>query len=175
MAIKPDGLADALKRGLKPLYAIIGDEPLLALECADQIRAAARAQGFTERSTFTVDTYFKWGELAQATASMGLFGDKKIIEVRMPTGKPGRDGGDALSAWCASLDHNTTALITLPKPDGATRKTAWFGALETHALTVACDALPRGEIGRWVATRLRRNQQTVGDDRSEERRVGKEC
>ena len=164
MAIKPDGLADALKRGLKPLYAMIGDEPLLALECADQIRAAARAQGFTERSTFTVDTYFKWGELAQATASMGLFGDKKIIEVRMPTGKPGRDGGDALSAWCASLDHNTAALITLPKPDGASRKTAWFGALETHALTVACDALPRGEIGRWVATRMRRNQQTTGDD-----------
>jgi DNA polymerase III subunit delta len=95
---------------------------------------------------------------------MGLFGDKKIVELRMPTGKPGRDGGDALSAWAAALDEHTVAIVTLPKPDGATRKTAWFGALEAHAVIVACEALPRSEISRWVATRMRRNQQTAADD-----------
>lgn len=171
MPIKPDALAESLKRGLKPLYALIGDEPLVALECADVIRSAARAQGFTERQVFIVDTYFKWQALASATASMGLFDDRKLIELRMPTGKPGRDGSEPLATWCAALvgdakgsDLSTLAIVTLPKPDSAARKAVWFGALESNALVVSCDAIARNELPRWIATRLRRHQQSASDD-----------
>lgn len=167
MAIKPDALPDLLKRSIKPLYVLVGDEHLLAQEAGDLIRAAARAAGYGgegERSIFIVDQWFKWGVLRGATQSMGLFAQKNLIELRMPTGKPGRDGAEPLADWAASLDDNTVAIVTLPRLDGTARKSQWFAALQAHGLEVACDTVPRSELPRWIAARMRRHQQTADDD-----------
>lgn len=166
MSIKAEALNDALKRGLKSLYVLVGDEGLLAQECADAIRAAAREQGYAEREVYTVDQYFKWDVLQGATQSIGLFSEKKIIELRMPTGKPGRDGGDALAAWAQQVsgDDAVLAIVSLPKPDGAARKSAWFGALTTQGVEVLCDTVPRAQLPQWIAARMRRHGLTASEE-----------
>ena len=97
MQIRPDQLDAQLARGLKPLYTIHGDEPLLAQEAGDAIRAAARAAGYTERKVFTVSgAHFDWSGVLGAAQAMSLFAERQLIEIRIPSGKPGKDGGEAL-------------------------------------------------------------------------------
>jgi len=98
MQMRHDALDAHLAKQLAPLYVLASDEHLLAMEAADKIRKVARAQGFSEREVLTVERGFKWGELLAANQSQSLFGDKKLIELRIPTGKPGKDGGQALQA-----------------------------------------------------------------------------
>jgi len=132
MQLRPDALDAHLAKPLAPLYVITSDEHLLALEAADKIRKAARTQGFSEREVLTVERNFKWGELLAASQSQSLFGDKKLIELRLPTGKPGKDGGQALQQYAAAVSQvgsDTVTIITLPKLDWATQKSAWVGAL----------------------------------------------
>ena len=115
MQLRNDALDAHLSKPLAGLYVITSDEHLLALEAADKIRKTARAQGFSEREVLVVDRSFKWGELLAANQSQSLFGDKKLIELRIPTGKPGKDGGKALQDYAASLSPDNVTLITLPK------------------------------------------------------------
>src|SRR5690606_9174728 len=103
---------------------------LLALEAADRIRARAREQGYTEREVLTVERGFKWSELLAANRSQSLFGDKKLIELRIPGGKPGKEGGQALQAYAQALSPDNLTLISLPRLDWATQKTAWVAALQ---------------------------------------------
>src|SRR5690606_4189957 len=104
MQLRFDALDAHLNKPLAGLYAITSDEHLLALEAADKIRAAARAQGYSERDVLVVDRSFKWSALLAANQSQSLFGDRKLIELRIPTGKPGRDGGQALQDYAAALN-----------------------------------------------------------------------
>jgi len=99
--LRPDQLAAQLERPLAPLWLLHGNEPLLVLEAADAIRAAARRQGYEERETLVVGHGFKWDALALAAGNLSLFGGAKLIDLRIPTGKPGRDGGDALQRIAA--------------------------------------------------------------------------
>ena len=110
MQLRADQLDSQLAKSLAPLYVIHGDEPLLALAAADAIRAAARRQGCSEREVFTAERGFDWSELAQAGASQSLFGDRKIVELRIPTGKPGTaqtmrfaNGKPTYYAWFAGM------------------------------------------------------------------------
>ncbi|MFN7607936.1 MAG: DNA polymerase III subunit delta, partial [Ralstonia sp.] len=102
MQLRLDALEGHLKqataKGLAPLYVVHGDEHLLALEAVDALRQAARAQGFTEREVMSVERGFSWSRVTEAQQSMSLFGDRKIVELRIPSGKPGKDGGEALRA-----------------------------------------------------------------------------
>src|SRR3990167_3408031 len=103
MQLRADALDAHLAKSLAPLYVICSDEHLLALEAADKIRKTARTQGLSEREVLTVERSFKWGELLAANQSQSLFGDKKLIELRIPSGKPGKDGGQALQQYAAAL------------------------------------------------------------------------
>src|SRR5438132_6434966 len=150
-------LQQHLQKGLRPLYALHGDEPLLVQEAADAIRAAARAQGYTERTVHTVaGAHFDWSEVLAAGGSMSLFADKQIVEVRIPSGKPGKEGSPALQQLAESADGNdgTLTLVILPKLDRQTRSGAWFGALEAHGVTIQFDAIERGALPHWIAQRL---------------------
>ena len=97
MQLRAEQLEAHLRKSLAPLYLVHGDEPLLALEAADAIRAAARKNGYTERDLFIAERGFDWGELYQAGASQSLFGSRKIVELRLPTGKPGTEGASGLA------------------------------------------------------------------------------
>jgi DNA polymerase-3 subunit delta len=152
------------QNGLKSLYTLHGDEALLQLEGADAIRATARAAGYTERSSFTVQgAHFDWAEVINAGQSMGLFGDKQIIEIRIPTGKPGKEGSAALQriAEASKGNDDVLTLISLPRLDKATQSSAWFAALDSFGVTIKIDPVERGALPQWIAQRLNLQNQRV--------------
>ena len=157
-------LTAQLQRGLAPLYVLHGDEALLQQEAADAIRAAARAQGYTERSSFTVaGAHFDWGAVLAAGGSLSLFADRQIIEIRIPSGKPGKDGSVALQqiAEGARGNDSTLTLVQLPRLDKATKTGAWFGALDAAGVAVQIDPIERGVLPQWIAQRLGAQGQRV--------------
>ena len=163
MPITSEDLPRHLTSGLKPLYVIYGDALLLAIEAADNIRAAARAAGYGERETFIAEQHFKWGELQNSAQSLSLFASHKVIDLRIPSGKPGVEGGQALQDYCANLSEDVLTLISLPKLDWTAQKSQWFGALERHGVMVSADDIPRSALPRWISGRLKRQEQTVDE------------
>lgn len=155
--------AQALK-GLRSLYTLHGDEPLLQQEALDALRASARTQGYTERSVYTVaGAHFDWGEVLAAGGSMSLFADKQLIEIRIPSGKPGKEGSSALQhiAERAVGNDSTLTVVLLPRLDKATKSSAWFSALENHGISVPIDPIERHALPTWIAQRLGAQQQRV--------------
>ena len=163
MAISSEDLPRHLSSGLKPLYVVFGDALLLAIEAADSIRAAARAAGYTERETFIAEQHFKWEELRNSAQSLSLFSTRKVIDLRIPSGKPGVEGGKALQDYCANLSEDTLTLISLPKLDWTVQKSQWFSALEQHGVMVSADDIPRSALPRWIAERLKRQGQSTDE------------
>ncbi len=164
MNLRPGDLAAHLARKLAPLYVVHGDEPLLALEAGDAIRAAARIAGVDEREVLVVEPGFKWDAFIAANANASLFGGRKLVDLRVPSGRPGIEGGKALEAYAANPNPDNITLITLPRLDKATQATAWFGALETHGVIVAVQPLDRDALPRWVAGRLARQKQAASPE-----------
>jgi DNA polymerase-3 subunit delta len=164
MQLAPPQLATHLQKGLKPLYVLHGDEPLLVQEAADAIRAAARAQGYGERTVHTVSgARFDWSEVLAAGGSLSLFADKQIVEIRIPTGKPGKDGSAALQqlAEGAAGNDSTLTLVLLPRLDRMTRSAAWFAALEGAGVSIAFEPVERAALPQWIAQRLALQGQRV--------------
>ena len=159
MRISPDQLAQHLARGLKPLYTVFGDEPLLSLEASDTIRAKARADGYVEREVLTAEAGFKWSQLAMAANSQSLFTSQKLLEIRIPNGKPGVEGGAALQAFCANLPADTVTLVYLPEIDWRAQKAGWFETLDRSGLTVESKAVSRKALPQWLAARLKAQGQ----------------
>jgi DNA polymerase III subunit delta len=147
-------LPQHLKKGLSPLYAVHGAEALLALEAGDAIRAAARADGCTEREVFTAEPGADWSKLGASAANLSLFASRRLLEVRIPGGKPGAEGGKALEALCARLPEDTVVLVMLPELEWQQHKAAWFGALESAGTVVEARAVSREELPQWLAGRL---------------------
>jgi len=149
----------SLKKGLAPLYAIHGAEALLALEAADRIRDAARKAGATEREIFFAEPGVDWSKLSASASNLSLFASKRLVEIRIPTGKPGADGGKAIAAYCAKLPDDTITLIVLPDLDWQALKTAWFAAVEAAATVIEARPVTRDELPEWLAERLSRQGQ----------------
>jgi len=162
--LRPEQLAAHLGKPLAPLYLLHGDEPLLVLEAADRIRAAARRQGFEERETLVVGQGFRWDSLTLAAGNLSLFGGSKLVDLRIPTGKPGRDGADALQRYARSLGEGTVTLVTLPEMDWAARKSAWFVALTEAGVVLELNAPPRERLPEWIAGRLAQQGQSAPAD-----------
>jgi DNA polymerase-3 subunit delta len=153
-----------LQKGLRSLYTLHGDEALLVQEAADAIRAAARQQGYTERSVHVVSgAHFDWSEVLAAGGSMSLFADRQILEIRVPTVKPGKEGSPMIQQLAQSAEGNdsTLTLFILPRLDSATKKGAWFGALEQFGVSVQIDSLERAQLPQWIAQRLKLQNQSV--------------
>ena len=164
MQIAANQLTAQLQRGLKSLYTLHGDEPLLIQEAADAIRAAARAQGCAERTVHTVaGAHFDWGEVLASGGSMSLFSDKQLIEIRIPSGKPGKDGSQALQQIAQQAEGNdsTVTVVILPRLDMATQKGAWFAALDSFGAVVRVEAVDRKALPQWIAQRLQQQGQRV--------------
>lgn len=169
MQLRPEQLAAHLAKGeLKAVYTLWGDEPLLAQEAADQLRAAARAAGYSDRQVFTVSgAHFDWSGVLGASQSMGLFCDKQLMEIRIPSGKPGKEGSAALQQYAemASSDSLLT-LVHLPKLDRQQQQSAWFTALDRAGITLRIDPIERAQLPRWIAQRLQAQGQSLAHDES---------
>ena len=164
MQLRSDQLAAHLAKGLKPVYTVHGDEPLLAQEAGDAIRTAARAAGFGERKVFTVSgAHFDWSGVLAAAQAMSLFAERQLIEIRIPGGKPGKDGSEALQRYCDGLSDDVLTIVHLPKLDRQQQQGAWFTALDTAGVTVRVDLIERRALPQWIAQRLGRQGQRVED------------
>ncbi len=162
MQVRADQLAPHLAKGLRPLYTVHGDEPLLAQEACDAIRAAARAAGHTERQVHTVSgAHFDWSGLLGASQAMSLFADRQLIEIRIPSGKPGKEGSEALQRYCEHLADDVLTLVILPKLDRTQQSSAWFTALDGAGVSVRVDAIERKALPTWIAQRLAAQGQRV--------------
>jgi DNA polymerase-3 subunit delta len=162
MQLRPDQLAAALARGLKALYTIHGDEPLLAQEIGDQIRTAARAAGYSERKVFSVSgAHFDWSGLLGASQAMSLFAERQLIEIRIPGGKPGKDGSEALQRYCETLSDDVVTIIHLPRLDRQQQGSAWFAAIDAAGVSVRVEPVERKALPQWIAQRLAAQGQRV--------------
>src|SRR5689334_7817060 len=164
MQLAAADLTQHLQKDLAPIYTLHGEEPLLIQEAADAIRAAARIRGFTERTVHTVaGAHFDWSEVLAAGGSLSLFADKQIVEIRIPSGKPGKEGSPALQQLAESAPGNdsTLTLVLLPRLDFQTKKGAWFTALEQNGVTMQLDPIERGALPQWIAQRLSQQGQRV--------------
>ena len=156
MQVRADQLAGSLQRGLVPVYLIGGEEPLLLQECCDQVRQAAKAQGFIEREVLHVERGFDWSELQQAAAP-SLFASQKIIDLRLHTGKPGRQGAKVLSEWAETPDPNVVLLVSCEQWDKSSRKSKWAAKLEKAGQRVDVWPIKAQELPGWLEQRMRQH------------------
>ncbi len=162
MQVRADQLPAHLAKGLRSLYTVWGDEPLLAQEAGDAIRSAARNAGCGERQVHTVaGAHFDWSGLLGASLAMSLFSDRQLIEIRISSGKPGKEGGEALQRYCKAASDGIVTLVQLPKLDRQQQASGWFTALDAAGVTIKVDPVDRKALPQWLAQRLARSGQRV--------------
>ncbi|WP_339671578.1 DNA polymerase III subunit delta [Dasania marina] len=155
MKIKAEQLAQQLKKQLLPVYLLHGDEPLLIQECADHVRHACKAQGFGDRDIIHVENNFTGEELYASNQAISLFADRKIIELRMPTGKPGTAGSKALVDYVANPSPDNVLLIICGKIESASQRSKWFKTVEAAGASVQLWPINARDLPRWIEQRLR--------------------
>ncbi len=155
MKLNPQQLATHLKKeGFAPVYFITGDEPLLALECGDLLRAQARAQGFSERTVLSVEAHFDWSDLHQAAGNLSLFATRRLLELRLGDKEVGKIGGQALMQYAQRPPPDTLLLISAERQSAATQKTKWFEALDAVGVIVQIYPVEAAQLPAWIAGRL---------------------
>jgi len=164
MRVYPDKLQDHLKRELAAVYLVSGDEPLQQGECRDAILAAARSAGHTTRQVIEAGSGFDWQQLTAEAAAFSLFAEKKIIDLRITSGKPGAEGSKALNAYCQDLPPDTLLLLTLPKIDRQQQNSKWFKAIDAVGAVVQVWPIEPQRLPGWIERRL----QSVGIQPSRE-------
>lgn len=158
MDLRPEDLGAHLARGLAPLYVIWGEEPLAMLEAEDSIRAAALKTGH-ERTVFIVQGKFDWSVIFGHADNFSLFAQKKLVEIRIPSGKPGIDGSAALGRYAASLPPDTVSIVSLPGLEWKQTKSKWFEALSAQGTVIQSREVPREQMPAWIGRRLASNNQ----------------
>lgn len=164
MKLSGDDLSHHLTQGPAPLYVIHGEALLLAIEAADAIRAAARTAGYTEREVLIAEPGFKWTELRNSAQSMSLFSTRKLVDLRIPSGKPGVEGAQALQDYCQKLNADTVTLVSLPRLDKAALGSKWFTALSAQGVVIATEEITLNALPAWIASRLKRQNQSADAD-----------
>lgn len=164
MQLRPDQLERHLQGTLAPIYVVTGDEPLQHAESADSVRRTARERGFGEREVFEAGQDFDWSRLTEAAESLSLFAEQRLIELRLPTGKPGKEGGAALKAWAQRPPPDTLLLVTVPKIDAQQRKGGWFKALEDAGVVIPVWPIDAHRLPQWLRARMRTRGLEPSDD-----------
>ncbi|MGE4336230.1 MAG: DNA polymerase III subunit delta [Pigmentiphaga sp.] len=162
--LRPEQLPQHLARGLAALYVVAGDEALLVLETCDSLRHAAREAGYTERISQVLDARSDWSALSSQTGSISLFGDRRLLEWRLPSGKPGKTGGDTLARVAGQLPaqaDDTIVVLQMPRLDRTLRNTAWFQAVSRHAVLIDVPTIDRTALPDWIGRRLAGQSQDV--------------
>ena len=161
MRLSAEQFLERPPKSLGTLYVIHGAEPLAALETADALRDRARLAGYTEREVFTAESGFDWSRLLSAGKELSLFATRRLLELRIPTGKPGKEGSEAITRYCERLPDDTVTLVLLPEIDWQGKQTKWFMALEASATMIEAAPVDRSRLPDWLKGRLARQQQSI--------------
>ena len=164
MQLNPEHLARQLDGRIAPLYVVLGDELLLVMETIDGIRTCAREQGYTERTVLTVDQRFDWLNLSQWGRQSSLLGERRMLDLRIPSGRPGKEGSVAIETFCGELPHDTVTIVTLPEIDKQGRASKWFKALEHTGRVFEIKPIGRDQLAHWIKQRLDRQNQIIDRD-----------
>jgi DNA polymerase-3 subunit delta len=164
MRLAQSQLNSHLKQGLKPLYVLVGDEPLAQRETLDAIRAEAHTQGFDERTSLTVERNFNWQQIHSYSQSISLFSSRRLLEITIPSGKPGVEGGKALQALANQAIPDTTVVIILPALEREAKNSAWFTALENQAISITLAEVDAANLPKWIANRLAEQGQQASTE-----------
>lgn len=164
MRLNPGQWATHLRGDLAPTYVVGGEEPLLLQEAMDALRAAARKQGYSERQVLDADRSFDWSQLAQASASLSLFSVRRLIEVHLPSGAPGDQGGKALRELAANPPPDTVVVLLCGKIEWRSRQGAWHTALEKTGASLYFEATPPAQLPTWIAGRMKTAGLRASDD-----------
>ncbi len=162
MKLTPDSLASQLAQRLLPVYLISGDEPLLAGEAADAVRAAARTAGFSEREVHFVERAGDWEEVCGSAANLSLFGARRVLEIRM-SGRPGTAGNAALVRLLNAGDRDTLYLILTPRLEREAQGAGWVRAVEQHGAWLPVWPVEAARLPAWLRARARQMQLRVND------------
>jgi DNA polymerase-3 subunit delta len=154
-------LKQHLKQALSPLYVLVGDEPLAQSECLDAIRQAARKAGVDERTSYIVERNFNWQSIQQFSQALSLFSSLRILEIHIPSGKPGVDGGKALTELATNLIPDTTTIIILPALEREAKNSAWFNALQNASTLIELKEISSNQLPQWLAARLKLQNQST--------------
>lgn len=157
MPLRIEQLEGQLGKGLSALYLLGGPEPLLLQECRDQILEKATAEGFAERQLIEAGAKYDWDQLGEAGGTLSLFAQRRIIDLRLPTGKPGIAGGKALTAWADNLDPDTLLIVSCEQWDAGSRKAKWARTLEQAGTRVDIWPLKPEEMPGWITARMKRS------------------
>ncbi len=155
MRLRSNELASKLKQGLHPVYLVTGDEPLQVDETTDLIRLEARTKGFDDRSIIEADRRFDWNELSHAADSLSLFAQQRILDLRLPSGKPGAMGGKALVEYAARPPQDTILLLTMPKLERSQSNSKWFKALDKVGAVIQIWPIESQRLPPWIEQRMR--------------------
>ncbi len=154
MRLQAEQLHQHLNEGLAPIYVVSGDEPLLIQEASDAIRSAARSNGFGDRELFDVNQHFDWHQVLNEANSLSLFADRKILELRIPSGKPGKEGGKFFETYCESISADNLLLVIFPKLDRNATNSKWFRTLDNHGATIQVWPVTVAQMPAWISKRL---------------------
>lgn len=155
MKIQANQLSTYLKKNLAPCYLVTGDEHLLVAEALDSIRAAAREQGFTQRESHVATQWFDWATLSASSSNLSLFAEKRIIELRLPTGKPGKAGSNAIVELIERLGPELMLIVSAPKLDKSATSTRWVKAMDASGIFLPVWPVGVRELPGWIAARMR--------------------
>ena len=162
MRLRFDTLTGHLQQPLLPIYWVSGDEPFQVDEASKLLRQAAQQQGYSERQLYHVERGFNWEQLRQSADSLSLFAERKLIELRLPSGKPGTDGSKALQAYASAAPADTLLLIISGKLEPAAQKSKWFTAVETVGAWLQIWPIETARLPQWIAQRMKlRNMQAT--------------
>ena len=168
MRLRPEQLASHLQQsGLAPVYCLSGDEPLQMLETEDMIRLHARESGIQERMVLDVNKGFDWNLLAQETANLSLFSDRRLIELRLGNQKPGKSGGEVLTEYATNINNDNVLLITTDKLDKAAQQTRWYKSLDQAGVTVQIWPVDGNRLPDWIVQRMRQLGKQLDRDAAE--------
>ena len=164
MKIRYEQLATSLKQKLAPVYLVSGDEPFQANESCVQIRTAAQENGYTEREIFHVERSFDWSNLGLSGNSLSLFSDRKLIELRMPAGKPGTEGSRAIVEFLDAQSDDTLLLIVTSKLDATAQRGKWVKAVESAGVHLPVWPIDAQRLPGWIQARLAKRGCTIDPD-----------
>ena len=164
MRIHPANLSQHLQKELLTFYTVYGEESLLTIEAADLIRTKAHMNSYTEREVFTIDGQFNKSDLLLKSNSLSLFSEQRLIDIRIPSGKPGKEGGKAIEDYCCSVPPDTLTLVTLPKIDKQGKTTKWFKSLENMGPMISVSGVELNQLPDWISQRLSKQNQNTDLD-----------